>query len=300
VFDSLENGHRAAVPLETLVIGQLGDRQALAELLSRHSFDGVIHFAGYIEARESALLPGKYYQNNLVNTLTLLDLLVERGPNRIVFSSSAGVYGKPNAVPIEESTCRSPINPYSVTKAMVEEVLADYSRAYGLQSVSLRYFNAAGAHPSAELGEAHRQESHLIPRVIRVAAGLDEQISIYGIDHDTPDGTCIRDYVHVCDLATAHLRALEYLTATDQTGVFNVGTGRGYSVREIVETVQRVTGRPVRTSHAPRFEGDPPALVANASLIQEQLGWQSQSSDLEQIIESAWRWHRQNPSGFAD
>ncbi len=300
VLDSLEHGHAAAVPPEVLVVGTVEGGQALPLLFGRYGFDAVIHFAGYIEARESAANPGKYYRNNVAHTLELLDRMLQFGVRHLVFSSSAGVYGVPSRVPIPEEELPRPINPYAATKAMVERVLADYQAAHGLRSVALRYFNAAGAHPSGTLGEAHRGESHLIPRVLRVAQGLEERVTVFGTDHPTPDGTCIRDYIHVCDLARAHVLALEALRAGQTAPIYNVGTGRGYSVHQVIETCQRVTGRTIPWEAVPRFAGDPPVLVADPTRIQAELGWRPERPGLQEIIQTAWRWHATHPNGYGD
>jgi len=299
VLDSLENGNRAAVRPDLLVVADLSEGAALRALLEQHAFDAAIHFAGYIEARESAADPGKYYRGNVGVSVALLDALVGAGVTRIVFSSSAGVYGVPARVPIPEEEPARPINPYSATKAMVERILADYHAAHGLRSVSLRYFNAAGADERGDLGEAHRSESHLIPRVLRVALGLDEQLTVFGVDHPTPDGTAVRDYVHVSDLARAHVLALDALDRAATPEVFNVGTGRGFSVREVLDACARVTGRQIRWQTAPRFPGDPPALVADPARIRQQLGWAPRYVEVEPIVASAWRWHAAHPRGFA-
>jgi UDP-glucose-4-epimerase GalE len=300
VLDTLENGHAEAVPSEVLMVGDLADRAGLRALLDAHGFDAAIHFAGYIEARESAAHPGKYYRGNVALTVDLLECLVEAGVQRVVFSSSAGVYGKPSRVPIPEDEPAHPINPYAETKAMVERILADFRAAHGLRSIALRYFNAAGAHERGDLGEAHRSESHLIPRVLRVALGLEERITVFGTDHPTPNGTCIRDYVHVSDLARAHVLALDALESDPPAPIYNVGTGRGFSVRrEVLETCRRVSGREIAWTDAPRFEGDPPALVADPSRLRADLGWRPRYADLESIVGSAWRWHSAHPLGFA-
>jgi UDP-glucose 4-epimerase len=298
VVDSLENGHREAVPNELLLIGHL-EVGMLRSLFSRQRFDAVIHFAGYIEARESAREPGKYYVNNVALTLDLLECMRQSGVSRLVFSSSAGVYGRPLRVPIPENEPSLPINPYAATKAMVERILADYHAAHGLRSIALRYFNAAGADPKGDLGEAHRSESHLVPRVLRVALGLESQLRVFGLDHPTSDGTCIRDFIHVSDLARAHVLALEALVVQDGARVYNVGSGRGYSVRQVIDACSKVTGRTIPWEAAPRFDGDPPVLVADASLAGAALGWQPRLSQLESIVETAWRWHSTHPRGFA-
>ncbi|MEJ5211030.1 MAG: UDP-glucose 4-epimerase GalE [Burkholderiales bacterium] len=288
-FDNLSTGHRDAVLGGEFIQGDLADRAALDALFQSRRFDAVMHFASFIQVGESVREPAKYYANNVTNTLNLLDAMVAHGVGRFIFSSSAAVYGNPLAVPIAEDHPRQPINPYGRTKAMVEDILADYDRAYGLRSVCLRYFNAAGADPAGRLGERHEPETHLIPLVLRAAAGRLPHISVFGRDYDTPDGTCIRDYVHVADLAAAHWLALEYLLAGGGSTAFNLGNGAGFSVAEVIATAERVTGRAIPVQDAPRRPGDPPRLVADATRAREVLGWRPRHEALATLIAHAWQ-----------
>jgi len=291
VLDNLGNGHRAAVPAGLLIEGDLADRALLRELLAR-GFDGVMHFASYIEVGESVADPGKYYRNNLANTLNLLDAMAAAGGGRLIFSSTAALYGDPVAVPISEDHPCRPINPYGRSKWMVEQMLADYEKAHGICSICLRYFNAAGAIADGSLGERHEPESHLIPLVLRAATGRRSHVDIYGDDYDTPDGTCIRDYVHVTDLCAAHLLALNRLAAGGGSAVFNLGNGQGFSVREVIAAAERVTGRAIPVRIAPRRPGDSARLVADASRAVNTLGWRPLRADLDTIIADAWRWEQ--------
>ncbi|HEX8963120.1 MAG TPA: UDP-glucose 4-epimerase GalE [Rhodocyclaceae bacterium] len=295
VVDDLSGGHRDAVLDARLVVGSMADGRLLAELFARHRFAAVMHFASFIQVGESMNDPAKYYANNLAATLTLLDAMRTAGVARFIFSSTAAVYGEPDHVPIGEDHAKRPINPYGRSKWMVEQVLEDFDRAYGLKSVCLRYFNAAGADPEGELGERHLPETHLIPLVLQAAAGRGPAVSVFGSDYDTPDGTCIRDYIHVCDLCDAHLLALRHLLDGGASARLNLGNGAGFSVMEVVETVRRVTGRPVAISREPRRAGDPPRLVANAALARELLGWRPRRADLDTIVADAWRWERRHP-----
>ncbi len=291
-LDNLEAGHRDAVLDGTFVQGDVADSALLDELFRRHRFDGVMHFASHIQVGESTRLPGKYYRNNVSNTLGLLDAMVTHEVNHFIFSSTAAIFGEPSYVPIDEAHPRHPINPYGRSKWMVEEVLADYERAHGLQSVCLRYFNAAGAHPSGVLGERHEPETHLIPLVLRAASGRQDAIKVFGTDYDTPDGTCIRDYIHVVDLCDAHLLALQRLVEGRGSDRFNLGNGNGFSVREVIDAARRVTGRRVRVIEEGRRQGDPARLVAESSRARQQLGWRPRFADLETIISHAWSWEK--------
>ena len=268
-----------------------GDRALLDRVLSQ-GFDAVMHFASFIQVGESVQHPDKYYANNLVHTLTLLDAMRAHGVNKFIFSSTAATFGEPLRTPIDEQHPQNPINPYGRSKWMVEQVLADYERAYGFASVSLRYFNAAGADPEGQLGERHEPETHLIPLVLQAASGRRPHISVFGRDYDTPDGTCIRDYVHIQDLCSAHRLGLQSLMKGGGCQAYNLGNGNGFSVQEVIETAQKVTGRKVPVVDAPRRSGDPARLVADARLAREKLGWQPQFADLSTIIEHAWHWEQ--------
>lgn len=292
VFDSLVTGHRSFARWGDFFKGDTGNAEALDECLSRHKIDAVMHFAAFIEVGESVAEPGKYYANNVAGTLQLLQAVVRHGIRRFVFSSSAAVYGSPQQVPIEETHPTRPLNPYGWTKLMVETMLADFEPAYGLRWAALRYFNAAGADPAAEIGEWHEPESHLIPRVLDAALDGSRPVQVYGTDYPTPDGTCIRDFIHVSDLADAHVRALDYLAAGGASGAFNLGQGRGFSVREIVRKVSEATGRQMAMQALDRRPGDPPVLIASNQKALDQLGWSPRHSDPEKIIASAWQWHR--------
>ena len=295
VFDSLVTGHRDAVhPAAEFVFGDLADRARLDRLLAR-GFDGVMHFASFIQVGESVARPAKYYRNNLCNSLNLLDALAAAGGGRLIFSSTAAIFGNPLCTPIDETHPCAPINPYGRTKWMVEQALADYGETCGIASICLRYFNAAGATPDGSLGERHDPETHLIPLVLQAAAGKRPAIEIYGDNYDTPDGTCIRDYVHVDDLCAAHLLALDHLVAGGKSAAFNLGNGRGFSVREVIAAAERVTGKTVSHSIAPPRPGDPPRLVADASRAMSELGWRPQRAALETIIADAWRWECRRP-----
>lgn len=289
-FDNLSSGFRDAVLGGEFVKGDLVDTARLDEVFTAHQPDAVMHFASYIQVGESVKHPAKYYLNNFSNTLNLLDAMVKHGVQYFVFSSTAAVFGEPEYVPIDEAHPKNPLNPYGRSKWMVEQVLADYERAYGLKSVCLRYFNAAGADPSGLLGERHEPETHLIPLVLQAISGKRDQICVFGRDYDTPDGTCIRDYIHVADLCTAHSLALSKLMATGLSRRYNLGNGSGFSVQEVIAAAERVTGRTVRVVEGERREGDPARLVADASLVREELGWQPLYFDLETIILHAWQW----------
>lgn len=292
VCDNLATGHRAAVRWGEFVEASIGDAAALDALFSRHPIDAVMHFAASSIISESVADPLACYANNVGNTVTLLDAMRRHGVSRFVFSSTASIFGEPQADLIDENHPRQPINPYGWTKLAVEQLLGDCARAHGLRAVSLRYFNAAGADPSGEIGEAHEPETHLIPRLLRAAAGEDLPVRIFGDDYPTADGTCVRDYVHVCDLADAHLRALLALDRRPGFHCYNLGNGQGYSVREVLGAVEAVVGRRLAVEVAPRRPGDPARLVASSALAQAELGWKPQFGELRTIIETAWRWHQ--------
>lgn len=290
-LDDLSSGHRDAVLGGAFVEGSTGDKVLLKKLFGEHSFDAVMHFASFIQVGESVKDPGKYYQNNVANTLNLLEAMVNTGVTKLIFSSTAAIFGAPEYVPIDEEHPKYPINPYGLSKLMVEQMLADYDRAHGLKSVCLRYFNAAGADPEGQLGERHDPETHLIPLVLQAAAGRRDSISVFGADYETPDGTCIRDYIHIADLCEAHLLALDYLNE-GKSDAFNLGNGNGFSVQEVIEIARGVTGRAIRVVQAERREGDPPRLVADSRRAREVLGWRPRHQELKTIIEHAWRWEQ--------
>lgn len=291
-LDNLSGGYRDAVLYGDFVHGDVGDRNLLDQLFSCHKFDAVMHFASFIQVGESMQMPSKYYQNNLVNTMNLLHAMQTFCVDKFIFSSTAAIFGEPEYTPIDESHPKQPINPYGRSKLMVEEILADYDRAYGLKSVCLRYFNAAGADPEGLLGERHYPETHLIPLVLQVAACRRSSISVYGRDYDTPDGTCIRDYIHIADLCEAHWLALQSLVSGKGSQTYNLGNGNGFSVQQVIDTASQVTGRSISVEYAPRREGDPACLTANSTLARRVLGWQPCYADLCTIIEHAWQWEK--------
>jgi UDP-glucose-4-epimerase GalE len=297
IYDNLSTGHRAAVPGDRLLIGDLSEEARLDHALLAHRVEAVVHFAACALVGESVEKPALYYQNNLVNTLRLLDAMHRHKIGRIVFSSTCATYGVPQQVPITEDEPQKPINPYGNSKLAVERALADYSAAYGWGFAALRYFNAAGAHPDGTIGEDHDPETHLIPLVLQAILGVRPAITIFGTDYPTPDGTCIRDYIHVDDLAEAHLLALEALGPGKQLRC-NLGTGRGYSVREVIRAAEEVTGKSVPVREGPRRPGDPPSLVAAAEKAQRELGWRPGYTDLRSIVETAWNWHRAHSRGY--
>ena len=299
VYDNLIYGHRAAVAGVPLIEGDLHDRAKLEPLLRKERIDAVMHFAAFALVGESVANPAMYYGNNVVGTYQLLEAMRGAGVRKLVFSSTTATYGEPEKIPIAETTPQQPINPYGFSKLVVERMLADYAAAYGLAFVALRYFNAAGAAPEGDIGEDHTPESHLIPIVLQVALGQRNSISIFGNDYPTPDGTCIRDYIHVDDLADAHLKALDHMES-GQGLRLNLGTGRGHSNLEVVEACRRVTGHAIPAIFGPRRAGDPPALVADASLARKVLDWQPRYMTIESIIETAWRWHHSHPRGYDD
>ena len=297
VLDNLSTGFTAAVPDNELVVGDMQDRMLVEAALADHKIDAVMHFAALALVGESVVAPAKYYQNNVTATLELLEAMRACDVKRIVFSSTCAVYGVPEKIPITEQTQQAPCNPYGFTKLVIERALDDYAAAYGFGFAALRYFNAAGASPAGGIGEDHDPESHLVPIVLQVALGQRESISIYGDDWPTPDGSCVRDYIHVDDLGDAHLRALERLEFGRGIKV-NLGTGNGYSVRQIIDACRQVTGHPIPANVGPRRPGDPPALVADASQAHVQLGWEPKYKDPKAIIETAWAWHQANPTGY--
>jgi len=297
VFDNLSRGHRQAVPKNAeLVVGDMADRACLDQLLRSRAIDAVMHFAALIEAGESMKAPEEFFRNNTSNALTLLEAMLAARVKRFVFSSTAALYGNPERTPIEEDDPVLPTNPYGESKLLVERMLAWFHQIHGLRYASLRYFNAAGA-SRPDQGEAHQPETHLIPRILQVALGRAEHVNIFGTDYPTPDGTCVRDYIHVCDLARAHLLALQALEKSSPL-IYNLGNGRGFSVREVVEVARTVTGHPVPVIESPRRAGDPAVLIASSKKIRRELGWQPRFPDLKSIVESAWQWHRKHPDGY--
>lgn len=290
VFDNLSTGHRDAVLGGRFECGDLGDSAAIDRVLSATRFDAVMHFAAFIRVEESVAEPGKYFRNNFSNALNLLEGLVRHKVRRFIFSSTAAVYGEPKYVPVDEKHPRDPINPYGLSKRMVEDVLPYYASAYGLQSVPLRYFNAAGADPEGELGPRHNPLTHLIPLVLRAAAGLSPNIKVFGHDYPTLDGTAVRDYIHVTDLCEAHLAALDYLVQGGETRPFNLGVGRGFSVQEVIDSVKRVTGRDFEVVTHGRRAGDPSELIADPKSANELLGWKARYVDIDTIVAHNWAW----------
>ncbi|MHB8955758.1 MAG: UDP-glucose 4-epimerase GalE [Pirellulaceae bacterium] len=297
VFDNLSRGHRGAVPPDRLIEGSLADRARVEQALQAHRIDAVMHFAAFALVGESVSDPALYYANNVISTLALLEAMRSTGVQRIVFSSTTATYGVPQRIPITEEEVQQPINPYGFTKLVIERALADYAHAYGFGFAALRYFNAAGATRAGDLGEDHDPESHLIPLVLQVALGQRPHVTIFGEDYPTPDGTCIRDYIHVDDLGAAHVKALEQLQSGSRL-MLNLGTGHGHSVREVVEACRRVTGHPIPAEVGPRRPGDPPELVADSRRAQTLLGWTPQYLGIEEIVKTAWAWHRAHPQGF--
>jgi UDP-glucose 4-epimerase len=296
VYDNLSRGKRAAIPAKAeFVLGDVEDHALLVHTLTHFQSEAVLHFAALIEAGESMKVPERYFRNNAATSLTLLEAMLEAGVKKFIFSSTAAVYGNPAHIPIQESDPLSPTNVYGESKLLVERMLEWLNRIHGFRYASLRYFNAAGAAPGR--GEAHDPESHLIPLVLKVALGQRPHIAIYGTDYPTPDGTCIRDYVHVLDLAAAHVAALRALGEHERL-IYNLGNGQGFSVRQVVEVARRVTGHSIPVIESPRRPGDPAVLVASSAKIQSELGWKSRFGELEQIVASAWDWHRSHPNGY--
>ncbi|MUG64452.1 UDP-glucose 4-epimerase GalE [Paenibacillus campinasensis] len=300
VIDNLQTGHREALLGGKLYEGDLRDKALLKKLFAENEIDAVIHFAANSLVGESMKDPVKYYDNNVFGTLCLLEAMNEADVRKIVFSSTAATYGEPEKVPIAESDRTQPTNVYGETKLMMERMMSWFDQVLGIKYVSLRYFNAAGSHASGKIGEDHRPESHLIPLVLQTALKQRSHISVFGEDYDTPDGTCIRDYIHVSDLADAHLRAVDYLRRGEQSNVFNLGNGLGFSVKEVIETSKQVTGVDIPVVVEARRAGDPAVLVASSEKARTVLGWNPVRVKLEDIIESAWRWHSSHPNGYGD
>ena len=295
VLDSLVYGHRDLIETNLkakLVAGDINDRAFLDRLFTTTKIDAVMHFAAFAYVGESVTDPAKYYRNNVVGTLTLLDAMREHGVTNFVFSSTCATYGNPQSIPITEDHPQQPINPYGAGKLAIERVLKDYDPAYGLKSVIFRYFNAAGADPDGLFGEDHNPETHLIPLILQAAAGKRASISVFGTDYDTPDGTCIRDYIHVTDLAQAHVLGLEYLLEHQTSQIFNLGNGSGFSVKEVVDTARQVTGKEIAIEECPRRVGDPAVLIGSSTKARQMLGWEPKYADLNAIVKHAWNWHQ--------
>ncbi len=298
VLDNLITGHRQSVKWGPFFEGSIEDTALLNHIFTKHRPKAVMHFAAFCYVNESIKEPGKYYRNNVGATINLLQTMVEHNILNFIFSSSCATYGEPVEIPITENHPQHPINPYGKTKLMVEQIIADYNVAHDLQFVSLRYFNAGGADPDGELGEDHKPEPHLIPLVLRTAMGLRDKIYIFGDDYPTKDGTCIRDYIHINDIAQAHLLALERLLNRKPGGVYNLGNGGGYSVKEVIEVAQIVTGKQIQTEVVKRREGDPGILISTSDKAHKELGWEPKFTDLNYIIETAWHWCQRNPNGY--
>lgn len=295
ILDNLVSGHRDLVEnvlRAKLIVGDISDRTLLDEVFSTYEIAAVIHFAAYAYVGESVREPAKYYRNNVVGTLTLLEAMLAASVKNIVFSSTCATYGIPQSVPVTEEQPQNPINPYGISKLMVEKILSDFDQAYGLKSICFRYFNAAGADVAGRLGEDHTPETHLIPLVLQTALGKRDSVSILGTDYPTPDGTCIRDFIHVVDLAQAHVLGLEQLLKVGESNIFNLGNANGFSVREVIETAKLVTGKPIQVTECDRRPGDPPILVGSSEKARRILGWHPQYPDLEDILLHAWNWHQ--------
>lgn len=300
IFDNLSSGHKEAIRGFEIFIGDLANKQDIENVFSEHKFEAVVHFAGSIEAGESMTDPKRFFDNNLANGLNLLEAMFKHDVKKIIFSSTAAVYGEPEKMPIEESDPKNPTNVYGLTKLMFEQVLEAYDRAYGIKSVCLRYFNAVGADPSGEIGADHKHKTHLLTLTLLTALGKRDAIKIFGTDYPTPDGTGIRDYIHVNDLADAHVLALDYLTKTETSDKFNLGNEKGTSVKEVIETAKKITGVDFKVIEEPRRPGDPAKLFASSQKAQQVLGWKPQFPSIEDIIITAWQWHSKHPDGFKE
>lgn len=290
VLDDLSYGHEESLLGATFVKGDLGDAELLGKLFTENNFDAVMHFAAFIQVGESVENPSKYYQNNTAKTLVLLDQMVKHNVKRFIFSSTAAVFGEPEYVPIDEAHPKAPINPYGRSKYMVEQILEDYDKAYGLKSICLRYFNACGADPECRVGECHEPESHLIPLILQAASGRRDAITVFGRDYDTPDGTCVRDYVHIHDLCAAHTLALEKLLDGAGSNRYNLGNGEGFSVQQVIDTVKQVTGKDFTVSEGAKRDGDPAKLIADSARAKAELNWMPEYAGLAKIVEHAWAW----------
>lgn len=301
IADNLETGHIEAVnPKAKFYEGDIRNREFIDSVFENEKIDAVIHFAANSLVGESMANPLKYYDNNLYGTKVLLESMVSHGVGKIVFSSTAATYGEPESIPILETDRTEPTNPYGETKLSMEKMMKWTGVAHGLRYVALRYFNACGAHKSGEIGEAHNPETHLIPLILQVPNGQRESVSIFGTDYDTKDGTCVRDYIHVTDLAQAHILAVKYLADGGESNVFNLGNGVGFTVKEVIETARKVTGHPIPAVESPRRGGDPAKLIASSEKARKVLGWNPEHAGLEEIIESAWKWHKTHPHGYAE
>jgi UDP-glucose 4-epimerase len=294
VFDNLSNGHIEFVKWGKFYKGDLGNIDNIEKVFMENKIDCVMHFSAYAYVGESVINPQKYYKNNLSNTINLLDVMLKYGVKKFIFSSTCAIYGIPIQIPIPEDHPQNPVNPYGKTKFMVEEILKDYDKAYGLKYVSFRYFNASGADPDCEIGEWHDPETHLIPLSIYNALGITENITVFGTDYPTPDGTCIRDYIHVNDIAKAHILGFEYLMSENKSNFFNLGNGNGFSVKEILDIVSMISGKKLNIVYGKRREGDPPILVGSSKKAYEILGWKPEFDKISDIIETAYRWHLKN------
>lgn len=301
IFDNLITGHREFVKWGEFVLGDLEDKKKIRFCFKKYPIKAVMHFSAFANVGESVINPAKYYQNNVSNTLNLLDLMREFNVQYFVFSSSCAIYGIPAKLPVTEDHPQKPISPYGKSKLIIEEILKDYDKAYGIKHVNLRYFNAAGADPGGEIGESHKPETRLIPLTIYAAMGKNDSIKIFGTDYKTEDGTCIRDYIHVMDLADAHIKALDYLMSSGKSDSFNLGNGHGYSVREVIEVVRKVGNKDFKIIETKRRRGDPPILISNSQKAMKVLVWVPKYSQLEQIIEHAWNWHirRYSSKGYS-
>ena len=295
VLDNLSAGFRSAVLYGEFVEGDIKDDALLHGLFERYKFDAVMHFASFIQVGESVKLPSKYYKNNFSNTHILLDAMVKHDIRKFIFSSTAAIFGEPEYVPIDEKHPKRPINPYGKTKLMVEQLLEDYDIAYGMRSVCLRYFNAAGADAQGRIGERHEPETHLIPLVLQAALKRRDAITVFGNDYDTPDGTCIRDYIHIDDLCEAHTLALNYLTNGGASTAFNLGNGEGYSIRDVINAAETISGKPINVINGVRRDGDPARLIADSKKIMDELGWKPRYADLQTIVKHAWEWELKYP-----
>jgi UDP-glucose-4-epimerase GalE len=301
VVDNLSRGHRAAVQWGPFIQGNMDDTALLERVFSRYPIEAVMHFAAFAYVGESVDDPGLYYRNNVAAPIILLQQMARHGVKRFIFSSTCAIYGEPVAVPMDEKHPKAPINPYGRGKLMIEQVLDDFRHGHGIASMCLRYFNAAGADPEGLIGEDHRPETHLIPLALEVALGKRDTLTIFGEDYPTPDGTCIRDYIHIKDLARAHLLALEKMkSAAAGSAKYNLGNGNGYSVKEVLETARAVTGHAIPARIGPRRPGDPARLVGSSDLARQELGWEPRYPDLKSIVETAWNWHKNHPDGFGE